>query len=65
MISVNDDLIAKCSVCGKVKVQETWMGAESVELPADTRYTHGYCPVCYREAKERLKVEYESGRCNP
>jgi len=41
-----------CCVCYKVKCEDGWVKQRKTR---SDKYSHGYCPDCYRETMQRIE----------
>ena len=48
------ELISQCCVCDRVRRRGRWRRAPHL---LHARYSHGYCPDCFREAMAKLREE--------
>lgn len=53
-----DYLVAKCCVCGKVRLDDEWQYRHIPESEG-VEYTHTYCPDDFIEAMRSLEGEIE------
>lgn len=51
-------MITQCCACRKVRQGEHWV-EQTQALPSGEQVSHGYCPVCARDAYRAANLEYD------
>lgn len=51
-----NSVIMKCCVCKRIKTDRGWQ-YRFVPTSEGDFFSHGYCPVCYKQALARLDLE--------
>ena len=54
-----NSVIMKCCVCKRIKTERGWQ-YKFVTMADGEFVSHGYCPVCYKQALHQLEAETET-----
>lgn len=56
--TIDDKIITKCCVCGKVNIENQWVYLPDTYITRQYKYSHGYCPEDYEKALREV-MDYE------